>query len=133
MVDRIDAMVAFVTTAETGGFSVAARKLGRSPASITRAVAFLEERMGTSLFRRTTRVVKLTAAGERYLEACRRILAELADAEALSMDERAAPRGLLTVTSPVAFGRLHVRSIVDGFLEKHAEVQTRLLLLDRLV
>lgn len=131
--DRVDAMIAFVSTADAGGLSAAARKLGRSPASITRAVAFLEERVGAALLRRTTRVVKLTEAGERYLAACRRILSDLAAAEQVDSGERAAPRGMLTVTAPAAFGRLHVRPIVDAFLEANAEVRARLLLLDRVV
>ena len=131
--DRIEAMGAFVATADAGGFSKAARKLGRSPASMTRAVAFLEDRLGTSLLRRTTRVVKLTEAGERYLSACRRILGELADAENADSEERVEPRGLITITAPVAFGRLHVRPIVDVFLAAHREANARLLLLDRVV
>jgi DNA-binding transcriptional LysR family regulator len=126
-------MIAFVTTAEAGGFSAAARRLSRSPASITRAVAFLEARTGTQLLRRTTRVTKLTEAGERYLAACRRILEELAAADQLEAGERAVPRGVIAVTAPVAFGRIHVRPLVDAFLEAHDEVQARLLLLDRLV
>lgn len=131
--DRIDAMTAFVTVADAGGFSAAARKLGRSPASVTRAVAFLEDRVGATLLRRTTRVVKLTEVGERYLAACRRILTELAEAEELDASERATPRGMLTVTAPAEFGRIHVRPVVDSFLEANVDVQARLLLLDRVV
>jgi len=126
-------MIAFVTAAEAGGFSAAARRLSRSPASITRAVAFLEARTGAQLLRRTTRVTKLTEAGERYLAACRRILGELAEADQLEAGERAVPRGAIAVTAPVSFGRIHVRPLVDAFLEAHGEVQARLLLLDRLV
>ncbi len=132
-VDRIDAMIAFVATADAGGFSAAARRLGRSPASITRAVAFLEERTGSQLFRRTTRVTKLTDSGDRYLTACRRILADLADADQLAAGERAVPRGVLTVTAPATFGRMHVRPLADAFLDAHEDVHVRLLLLDRLV
>lgn len=133
MVDRIEAMVAFVTAVDASGFSAAARRLGRSPASITRAVAFLEERTGSELLRRTTRALKLTEAGARYLSACRRILADLEEAEQLAASERTAPRGSLAVTAPLAFGRLHVRPLVDAFVAAHADVQVRLLLLDRLV
>jgi DNA-binding transcriptional LysR family regulator len=131
--DRIEAMTVFVAVADAGGFAAAARRLGKSPASITRAVAFLEDRMKALLLRRTTRVVKLTEAGERYLVSCRRILAELDAAEHIDAKERAIPRGLLTITAPVTFGRLHVRPLVETFLETHLEVQARLLLLDRLV
>jgi DNA-binding transcriptional LysR family regulator len=132
-VDRIDAMLAFVTTVELGGFSAAARELARSPASITRAVAALEQRTGSVLLRRTTRALKLTDAGARYLEACQRILAEVEAAEQAAARERATPQGLLAVTAPVTFGRLHVRALVDAFLEAQPQVQVRLLLLDRVV
>ena len=126
-------MTAFVATVDAGGLSAAARKLARSPASITRAVAFLEKLTGAELLRRTTRSVRLTEAGDRYLAACRRILGELAEADALAAGEGAAPRGVLAVTSPVVLGRLHVRSIADGFLGANPDVQVRLLLLDRVV
>jgi DNA-binding transcriptional LysR family regulator len=131
--DRIDAMTAFVTVADAGGFSAAARKLGYSPASITRAIAFLERRIGTALLRRTTRLVKLTESGERYLVSCRRILSDVAEAEALDAERRARPHGLLTVTAPLVFGRVHVRAIVDAYLAAHGDVRARLLLLDRVV
>lgn len=131
--DRLDAMQAFVTTADHGSFTRAAKTLGRSPAAITRAIAFLEERMHTQLFRRTTRVVKLTSVGERYLETCRRVLAELAAAEDIDTEHVAPPRGLLTITAPIAFGRLRIRPLVDQFLDANPEVQARLLLLDRVV
>ncbi|HEY2510996.1 MAG TPA: LysR family transcriptional regulator [Polyangiaceae bacterium] len=131
--DRLDAMTAFVTTVDAGSLSGAARKLSRSPASITRAVSALEEHTGALLLRRTTRTVRLTEAGERYLVACRRILAELAEADALAAGEDVTPRGSLAVTAPLAFGRLHLRPVVDAFVLARREVQVRLLLLDRLV
>src|SRR5690349_6750288 len=109
-------MVAFMATVDRGGFSIAARHLGRSPASITRAIAFLEQRTGAQLLRRTTRSMKLTDAGHRYLAACRRILGDLAAAERVA-EEELALRGVLTVTAPAMFGRLYVRPLVDAFLD----------------
>jgi DNA-binding transcriptional LysR family regulator len=131
--DRLQAMEAFVLTVDRGSLSSAARKLGRSPAAVTRAVASLEERLGAQLLRRTTRSLKLTEAGERYLAVSRRVLAELAEAERSTRSALEAPQGLLTVTAPVMFGALHVRAVVDAFLAVHAEVRVRLLLLDRVV
>lgn len=131
--DRIDAMNAFVAVVDAGGFSSAARQLGRSAASMTRAVAFLEDRLGVQLFQRTTRTVKLTETGERYLADCRRILGDLNESERLAAGERASPKGILSITAPATFGRLHVRPIVDSFLDAHADVQARLFLLDRVV
>jgi DNA-binding transcriptional LysR family regulator len=129
--DRIDAMTAFVATVDEGSLAGAARRLGRSPAAITRAIASLEHRTGAKLLYRTTRVVRLTEAGDRYIATCRRLLADLEEAELLASGERTAPRGVLTVTAPLSFGRLHVRPIVDAFLEAYPSVQVRLLLLDR--
>ncbi|MGA8758889.1 MAG: LysR family transcriptional regulator [Stellaceae bacterium] len=75
MQDRLDALTIFVAVAERQSFAEAARRLGRSPAAVTRAVAGLEERLQIRLFNRTTRSVALTDAGARYLESCRRLLA----------------------------------------------------------
>jgi DNA-binding transcriptional LysR family regulator len=130
--DRLEAMRAFVATVDAGSLAAAARLLGTSPASITRAVALVEERTKTQLLRRTTRSLKLTAAGERYANACRRILAELAEVERDAAGDEA-PRGTLTVTAPIVFGRRHVRTIVDELLAQHRELDARLLLLDRIV
>ena len=131
--DRIEAMTAFVTAADLGSLVGASRRLGRSPAAVTRAVAALERLVGTRLLNRTTRVVRLTEAGERYIASCRRILADLKEADLMAAGERSAPRGVLTVTAPLLFGRLYVRRLVDAYLEEYPEVQARLLLLDRTV
>ncbi len=131
--DRFDAMQAFVVTVDAGSLSAAARTLGRSAASVTRAVGGLEARLGVQLLRRTTRTLKLTEAGDRYLAVARRVLAEIAEAEKFAGGPLDAPRGRLTVTAPSRFGTLHVRPVVDDFLEAHAGVQSRLLLVDRVV
>ena len=131
--DRIDAMSAFVATVDEGSLAGAARRLGRSPAAVTRALALLERRTGTRLLYRTTRVVRLTQAGARFIVTCRRVLTDLDEAELLAAGERTAPRGLLTVTAPVVFGRLYVRPLIDAFLHTYPAVQVRLLLLDRVV
>ena len=131
--DRIDAMTAFVATVDEGTLAGASRRLGRSPAAVTRAVAALERRTGTRLLYRTTRAVRLTEAGERYIASCRRILVDLQEAELLAAGERSAPRGMLTVTAPLLFGRLYVRGLLDSYLDAYPLVQARLLLLDRVV
>ncbi|MBX3516357.1 MAG: LysR family transcriptional regulator [Rhodospirillales bacterium] len=130
--DRLDTWTIFVAVAERGSFADAARHLGRSPAAVTRAVAALEHHLSTRLLNRTTRSVALTDAGARYLDGCRRILSEFAELEA-EATERRRPRGLLNVTAPVMFGRLHVLPIVRDFLAQYPEVDVRLLLLDRVV
>jgi DNA-binding transcriptional LysR family regulator len=131
--DRIDAMKVFVATLDEGSLAGAARRLGRSPAAVSRAIAFLEEHTGTALLHRTTRTIKLSEAGERYAAACRRVLTELEEADLLVADEKSAPRGLLTITAPVAAGEDVLQPIVDDFIERHPDVSVRLQLLDRTV
>ncbi|MFG7486898.1 LysR family transcriptional regulator [Methylorubrum rhodesianum] len=131
--DRLQGMRVFVRVAEGGGFAGAARALGMSPASVTRAVAALEAAIGARLFIRTTRSVKLTDAGGRYLEDCRRILSEITEAEAVAAGSTATPTGILTLTAPVQFGRLYVLPVVTDYLARHATVAVRALFLDRIV
>ena len=133
MQDRFDALTIFVAVAEQQSFAEAARQLSRSPASVTRTVAALEERLQTRLFNRTTRSVALTDAGARCLESCRRLLATYDELEALNVGERIEPRGWINVTAPVMFGRLHVLPLVQSFLGEYPQVDLRLLLLDRVV
>jgi DNA-binding transcriptional LysR family regulator len=132
IVDRLDALRAFVVAVDRGSLTAAAGVLQRSLPSVSRAIGSIEERVGARLLQRTTRSLKLTEAGERYLLVVRRVLAELEEAD---QGEGAVvePQGLLTVTAPLAFGALHVRPVVDAFLAKWAAVRTRLVLLDRVV
>ena len=131
--DRWQAMRVFVRVAEQAGFAGAARQLNMSPPAVTRAVAALEARIGTRLLVRTTRSVKLTEAGARYLEDCRRILAEIEEAEAAASGAGATPTGELTVTAPVQFGRLYVLPVVMEHLARHPAVSTQALFLDRVI
>ena len=129
--DRIDAMKVFVAALDEGSLAGAGRKLGKSAAAVSRAIAFLEAHVGTDLLHRTTRSIKLSEAGERYAVACRRMLIDLEEADMTAAGERAAPRGTLTVTAPVCAGEELVRPILDAFMDAYPAVSTRLHLLDR--
>ncbi|EPX55941.1 Transcriptional regulator, LysR family [Cystobacter fuscus DSM 2262] len=131
--DRIDAMRVFVSALDEGSLAAAGRVLGRSPATVTRAITFLESHVGVQLLHRTTRSIRLSEAGERYAAACRRILTDLEEADMLAAGERGAPRGLLTITAPLVSGSRILRPILDAFLELQPAVRARLLLLDRTV
>ena len=131
--DRIDAMKVFVMALDEGSLAGAGRKLGRSPAAVSRAIAFLEAHVGAELLHRTTRSIRLSEAGERYVVACRRVLAELEEADIIAGGERAAPRGMLTLTAPVVSGELVLRPVLDAFLHEYPTVSARLLLLERAV
>ncbi|MBJ2154283.1 LysR family transcriptional regulator [Variovorax sp. IB41] len=131
--DRIQAMAAFLTVVETGGFASAARKLNVSPSVITRAVVELEERLGVRLLTRTTRFVRVTEAGTSYADSCRRILADIEEAESAAAGTHAAPQGQLTVTSSVNFGRMYVSPIVRAYLEQFPKVDINCWFMDRMV
>ena len=131
--DRLQAMTTFVAVVDSGGFASAARKLNLSPPVVTRAVAELEERLGLRLLTRTTRVVRVTDAGARFAEDCRRILAEIEEAETVATGTHAAPRGTLTLTAPVLFGHLYVTPVLVRYLQHYPEVDAQCLFLDRVV
>lgn len=131
--DRLDSMRAFIAVAESQNFTTAARQLGLSAPAITRAVASLEERIGTRLLHRTTRVVRLTEAGASFLADCKRILGELDEAEASAAGSHGQPRGTLNLTASVMFGRIHVAPVVLKFLDAYPEVSVRTLYVDRVV
>jgi DNA-binding transcriptional LysR family regulator len=123
----------FVAVVDASSFAGAARKLGLSPPAVTRAINALERSVGVRLLTRTTRVVRVTEAGARYAEDCRRILAELADAEESARGAHGEPRGHLSVTAPVLFGALYVTPVLTEYLQVHASVTASGLFLDRVV
>ncbi|NUO51651.1 MAG: LysR family transcriptional regulator [Polyangiaceae bacterium] len=131
--DRLESMRVFVAVAEARGFASAARRLGMSPPAVTRAVAAIEDHLGAQLLRRTTRVVRLTDAGERYLHDTRKILASIEDAEATAAGSHAELRGPITITAPVMFGQRHVAPVILEFAAKHPLVEMRARLADKVV
>ena len=131
--DRFHEMQVFLAVAEEEGFAAAARRLNTSPPSVTRAIAAMEARIGTQLLARTTRSLHLTEAGQRYLEDCRRILAELDEAEEAAAGSYSIPCGHLTVTAPVLFGELYVAPALGEYLDRFAQVSINALLVDRVV
>jgi DNA-binding transcriptional LysR family regulator len=130
-VDRIEAMRVFVAALDEGSLAGAGRRLGRSPAAVSRALAFLERHVGAELLHRTTRSIRLSEAGERYASACRRVLTELDEADLFAAGERAAPRGTLTVTAPPIAGEEILGPIVAAYLDAFPAVSANLVLLDR--
>src|SRR5207249_9528061 len=114
--ERVDGLRVFGAVAGANGFAEAARRLGLSASAVTPAVLALEQRLGVQLLHRTTRSLRVTQAGERFLEDSRRILADIDEAEASAGGAHAVPQGQLAVTAPAMFGRLHVAPVVFDFL-----------------
>jgi len=127
--DRLDELHVFIAILDAGSMAAAARKLGRSPAAVTRILALLETRAGARLFERSTRRLTPTETGLRLADQARRLLADY-DA-ALQPPGAGAPRGLLRLTAPTVFGRRHVAPVVTRFLALNPDVQVDLTLSDR--
>lgn len=131
--DRLEMLRTFVAVADQASFAEAARRLRVSPTAASRAVAALEQSLGTALLRRTTRSVRLTAEGALYLERCRTALADLDDAALALRGDGATPGGTLVVTAPVTFGRLHILPIATRLLREFPALRVELTLIDRVV
>lgn len=126
--DRFVAMAVFAKVVESANFAAAARHFGISPAMVTKHVRSLEERLGVRLLNRTTRRVSATEVGQNYYERCLRILSELEDAERAASDLQAAPRGLLRVTSSMAFGAHQLAPAIADYLVAYPDVSVDLIL-----
>lgn len=131
--DRLHLMNVFVAVAEEEGFAAGARRLRMSPPAVTRAVAALEERLGVKLLNRTTRYVRATEAGQRYLEDARRILAQADAADEAAAGINADPRGHIAVTAPVLFGRMFVMPGIVEYLQRFPGTDVSAVFLDRIV
>lgn len=131
--DRFHLMSVFVAVAEEESFAGGARRLGMSPPAVTRAIAMLEEHLGIKVLTRTTRFVRATDAGLRYLESARRIIAEAEEADEAAAGVHAAPRGHLAVTAPVLFGSIYVMPGIVDYLKRYPDVSVSAMFLDRVV
>lgn len=131
--DRFDAMSVLLAVVEEGSISAGARRLRAPLATVSRKVAELERHLGTQLLVRTSRRIALTDAGRGFVEASRRILEQMDEAERAAAGEYREPRGELAVTAPTVFGRLHVLPLAAEFLTMHPKIDLRLSLIDRQV
>ncbi len=131
--DKLNEMTVFVAVAEAGSFVGATRKLCMSPPAVTRCIASLEGRLGVKLLERTTRYVRVTDAGQRYLEDARRILAEVDAADDAVVGINATPKGQLSITAPVLFGKMYVMPLIVEYLQRYPQMDVNGVFLDRVV
>jgi DNA-binding transcriptional LysR family regulator len=131
--DRLDAMTVLLAVVENGSLSAASRALHSPLPTVSRKISELEAHLGARLLTRTSRRILLTEAGQNYVSAAREILGRVEEAERRAAGEYLAPRGDLTMTAPIVFGRLHVLPVVTDFLKAFPEINIRLILSDRSV
>ena len=132
-VNRSGEMEAFVQVVERDGFSAAARMLGMTPSAVSKLVTRLETRLGVRLLQRTTRALHLTADGEAFYAAARRIVAEIETLENEITGQSGTPHGPLKVTTSLAFSTHQLAPIIGEFLQRYPAVQLELLPTDRVV
>ena len=131
--DRLESMSTFLAVVETGSLSAAARRLKTPLATVSRKVSELESHLRTKLFNRSSRKLVLTDAGNSYFAACKRILADVTEAERAASGEYTAPTGELVVTAPIGLGRLYLVPILAEFFRSYPDITVRLVLGDRIL
>jgi DNA-binding transcriptional LysR family regulator len=129
--DRLDAMSTFLNVVEAGSLSAAARRMKTPLATVSRRISELETHLRIKLFNRSSRELVLTDAGSSYLTACKRILADVTEAERTACGEYTAPTGELTVTTPIGLGRTILIPLMADFLKAYPDIKARLIPTDR--
>lgn len=129
--NELEAMETFVRVVDSGSFSAAAQTLGAAQPTISRRIAALEAHLGAGLLVRTTRSVRLTSVGERYLDKSRRALAAIEDARRTARAGRDAAAGRLRVSAPISFGTAWLAPRLPAFMAAHPRVELQLQLADR--
>lgn len=131
--DRLSSMELLIAIVAEGSLSAAARRRGQSAATVVRALAALERRLGTRLLERTTRRIRLTEAGAEYLEKARDAVQLIEEAEAGASRASTHMSGRLSVSAPRTFGRLHVAPVLLRLQALHPGLRVRLTLNDRVI
>lgn len=129
----LNLMVIFAHVVSEQSFSAAARKLGVSRSSVSKAVAKLEHELDASLLNRSTRHISLTEVGRAFFEHCSRINSEVDEARQMIDSLSDQPRGVLKVAASVAFGTLHIAPAIGEFMRRYPELQIDMTITDRIV
>jgi len=118
-------LAALIAVADAGGFALAARRLDRSPASVTRSIAAIEKQLGIRLIDRTTRSLRFTESGQGFVDRVRLVLSDLEAAEGEAQGPAAEPHGTVVVTAPSIFGRLLVAPVLCEYALRYRDVRVR--------
>lgn len=129
----LDNIQAFLDVHKAGTFSAAAKLHNAAVSSVSRQVDALEQALGVALFRRSSRRLQLTDAGEQFLPRAQLIVSEMVDAKAALLDAQAEPRGLLSVTATSVFWRMHIAPTIASFMRQYPLIELNLQLSDHWV
>ena len=129
-VEHLSDLVLFTRVVERSSLSDAGRELGHSPASVSKRLARLENSLGARLLNRTTRRVSPTDEGRDFYDRAMRIVQDLNEAEAAATQSMLDPHGILKVTMPAGFGRLHISRLLPEFCARYPRVTLDALLTD---
>ncbi|MDO7895883.1 LysR family transcriptional regulator [Pseudomonas citrulli] len=121
----------FCLAAEAGSFTAAAQVAGVTPAAVSRSIFRLEERLGSRLFVRTTRSIRLTEAGRTYFEQCRQALTQLVEAQQEMMGAQAVPSGPLRISLPTTYGHHRILPLLPAFRALYPQVSVDVHLSNR--
>ena len=131
--EHLTGMAVFAKVAETKSFSAAAERLGLSKSAVSKHVTRLERALKARLLNRTTRRLSLTEVGATFYEHCARMLAEAEAAELAVSRLYAAPRGVVRITSPAAFGNVQVAPAIPDLIARYPELTVQIVMNDRSV
>lgn len=127
----LNLMTIFAHVVNEQGFSAAARKLGVSRSSVSKAIVKLENSIGASLLNRSTRSLSLTEVGHTFFDYCSRINSEVHEAKKMIEGMNTQPRGVLKVAASVAFGTLHIAPAIGEFMQRYPELALDMTITDK--
>lgn len=131
--ERLKGIDVFVIVADCGSFTAAAQRLNLSNSAVSKSIARLEGRLGTRLFKRTTRRLSLTEAGETFYRTCTTVLADLEEVEIALTSTQTEPQGKVRIDLPASYGRLHVLPLILEFMKLHPRLSPHVSFSDRYV
>lgn len=129
---KFDRLATFVSVFEEGSFAACAKKLKISPAAVSKQISLLEKELGFELMSRSTRRLALTDAGVFYFEHAQKILNEMAEIDALALEMRKEPMGILKIACERYFTESYILPFLTKFLNRYPKIQITLELIERI-